>query len=222
MHLRVHSAYSLLEGALTIPKLVGACRRQGMPALALTDTNNLFGALEFSEDAGRRPASSRSSAARSRLSFAAEPEARPDSGELVDARQSRPHRAPRQGRERLRQSHAALDRGLSLRRRQRRGDGHDRSPGSPPAEGLIALTGGPDGVIDRALAANDFRFAEARARMRCKAFSATGSMSSCSATACRRRGRSSRFCSISLTTLDLPIVATNEPYFAQPRRFRGA
>ena len=66
VHLRVHSAYSLLEGALTIPKLVTLAAEQRMPALALTDTNNLFGALEFSETPGRRPASSRSSAARSR------------------------------------------------------------------------------------------------------------------------------------------------------------
>ena len=49
MHLRVHSAYSLLEGALTIPQLVKLAAEQRMPALALTDTNNLFGALEFSE-----------------------------------------------------------------------------------------------------------------------------------------------------------------------------
>ena len=49
VHLRVHSAYSLLEGALTIPHLVTLAAEQRMPALALTDTNNLFGALEFSE-----------------------------------------------------------------------------------------------------------------------------------------------------------------------------
>ena len=58
VHLRVHSAYSLLEGALTIPKLVSLPREQRMPALALTDTNNLFGALEFSEtlaEAGIQP-----------------------------------------------------------------------------------------------------------------------------------------------------------------------
>src|SRR6478672_1519963 len=88
VHLRVHSAYSLLEGALTIPHLVTLAAEQRMPALSLTDTNNLFGALEFSEG-------------------------------LVTL------------------SHLALHQA-----------------------GLIALTGGPDGVIDRAIAANDFRFAE--------------------------------------------------------------
>ncbi len=49
VHLRVHSAYSLLEGALPIAKLVELAKADKMPALALTDTNNLFGALEFSE-----------------------------------------------------------------------------------------------------------------------------------------------------------------------------
>lgn len=49
IHLRVHSAYSLLEGALPIERLVNYAIEQSMPALGITDTNNLFGALEFSE-----------------------------------------------------------------------------------------------------------------------------------------------------------------------------
>jgi DNA polymerase-3 subunit alpha len=48
VHLRVHSAYSLAEGALRIPQLVALCREKAMPAVAITDTGNLFGALEFS------------------------------------------------------------------------------------------------------------------------------------------------------------------------------
>ena len=49
IHLRVHSAYSLLEGALPIATLVDMATADNMPALAITDSNNLFGALEFSE-----------------------------------------------------------------------------------------------------------------------------------------------------------------------------
>ena len=49
VHLHVHSAYSLREGALTIETLVKLAQADAMPALAITDTNNLFGALEFSE-----------------------------------------------------------------------------------------------------------------------------------------------------------------------------
>ena len=49
VHLHVHSAYSLLEGALTISKLAEFAKADHQPALALTDTDNMFGALEFSE-----------------------------------------------------------------------------------------------------------------------------------------------------------------------------
>ena len=49
VHLHVHSSYSLREGALTIAKLSKLATADSQPALAITDTNNLFGALEFSE-----------------------------------------------------------------------------------------------------------------------------------------------------------------------------
>ncbi|MBS0234008.1 MAG: DNA polymerase III subunit alpha [Proteobacteria bacterium] len=49
IHLKVHSAYSLLEGALPIPRLAKLATAMNLPALGLTDTNNLFGALEFSD-----------------------------------------------------------------------------------------------------------------------------------------------------------------------------
>ncbi|MGI4851465.1 MAG: DNA polymerase III subunit alpha [Janthinobacterium lividum] len=49
VHLRVHSAYSLAEGAIKFPDLMARCLKDQMPAIALTDTDNLFGALEFSK-----------------------------------------------------------------------------------------------------------------------------------------------------------------------------
>ena len=49
VHLRVHSAFSLSEGAVQIKDLADLCRYGEMPAVAITDTGNLFGALEFSE-----------------------------------------------------------------------------------------------------------------------------------------------------------------------------
>ena len=58
VHLRVHSAYSLSEGAIKLKDLVAACQRRAMPAVAVTDSGNLFGALEFSlaaADAGLQP-----------------------------------------------------------------------------------------------------------------------------------------------------------------------
>ena len=49
VHLRVHTAYSLSEGAIKIDELAQLCRSEKMPAVAMTDRNNLFGALEFSQ-----------------------------------------------------------------------------------------------------------------------------------------------------------------------------
>ena len=49
VHLHVHSSYSLLEGALKLTDLVRMSVEDGQPALAVTDRNNLFGALEFSD-----------------------------------------------------------------------------------------------------------------------------------------------------------------------------
>ncbi len=49
VHLHVHSSYSLLEGALKIAQLADLAKADDQPALALTDTGNLFGALEFSD-----------------------------------------------------------------------------------------------------------------------------------------------------------------------------
>ena len=49
VHLHVHSSYSLLEGALTIGELAELAKADRQPALALTDTDNMFGALEFSD-----------------------------------------------------------------------------------------------------------------------------------------------------------------------------
>ena len=51
VHLRTHSAYSLLEGALPVKTLTQTALASSMPALAVTDRNNLFGALEFAETA---------------------------------------------------------------------------------------------------------------------------------------------------------------------------
>ncbi|UTP37677.1 DNA polymerase III subunit alpha [Phenylobacterium sp. LH3H17] len=48
VHLRVRSAYSLLEGAIKAEKIGELAAKAEMPAVALTDRANLFGALEFS------------------------------------------------------------------------------------------------------------------------------------------------------------------------------
>ena len=58
IHLRTHTEHSLLEGAVPVKKLVKLVAGAGMPAVAVTDTNNMFAALEFSvtaKDAGVQP-----------------------------------------------------------------------------------------------------------------------------------------------------------------------
>ncbi|MBP3545936.1 MAG: DNA polymerase III subunit alpha [Alphaproteobacteria bacterium] len=48
VHLRVHSAYSLLEGAMKMPALTEKIAEMGFPAVAVTDTSTMFGAKAFS------------------------------------------------------------------------------------------------------------------------------------------------------------------------------
>jgi DNA polymerase-3 subunit alpha len=47
IHLHNHSHYSLLDGACKISDLVSEAKKNEMPALALTDHGNMFGAIEF-------------------------------------------------------------------------------------------------------------------------------------------------------------------------------
>src|SRR5512132_2187068 len=56
--LHTHSNYSFLDGASDVDELVAAAAERGMDALALTDTNGLYGAVRFwnaAKDAGIRP-----------------------------------------------------------------------------------------------------------------------------------------------------------------------
>lgn len=46
-HLHVHTEYSLLDGAITLPKLVNQAKEQGLKSLAITDHGNIFGAVKF-------------------------------------------------------------------------------------------------------------------------------------------------------------------------------
>ena len=49
VHLRLHTAYSLAESTLRIKNLARLVAEDKQPAAAITDTNNMFGALEFSQ-----------------------------------------------------------------------------------------------------------------------------------------------------------------------------
>ena len=47
VHLNLHTEYSLVDSTVRIPALMSACRDDRMPAVALTDQNNLFGMVKF-------------------------------------------------------------------------------------------------------------------------------------------------------------------------------
>ena len=58
VHLRVHSDFSLAESTLRLKSIVALAGGDSQPAVAITDTSNMFGALEFSEkmrEAGVQP-----------------------------------------------------------------------------------------------------------------------------------------------------------------------
>jgi histidinol phosphatase-like PHP family hydrolase len=52
-HLHVHTQYSLLDGAASIPALFKKAAADGQPALAITDHGNMFGAFKFVAEAGK-------------------------------------------------------------------------------------------------------------------------------------------------------------------------
>ncbi|MFZ4596500.1 MAG: PHP domain-containing protein, partial [Verrucomicrobiaceae bacterium] len=47
VHLHLHTEYSLLDGAVRVPELMKRTKALGMPAVAMTDHGNLFGAIDF-------------------------------------------------------------------------------------------------------------------------------------------------------------------------------
>jgi len=159
VHLRVHSAYSLLEGAIKVKELVKRCADEAMPAVAVTDTGNLFGALEFAmaaSGAGVQPIPGTLFGV-SRLD-AAEAGARAGNGH---GRPAAPDRLVL-----LAQSETGYENLLSLLSRayletEAGEEAHvDWSALDGRTEGLICLTGGPDGPVGRLLAENRREAAE--------------------------------------------------------------
>ena len=51
VHLHVHTEYSMLDGAARVGDLMNEVARQGMPAIAMTDHGNVFGAFDFYKSA---------------------------------------------------------------------------------------------------------------------------------------------------------------------------
>ena len=141
IHLRVHTEYSLLEGAVPVKKLSGMAEAAGMPAVAVTDTNNMFAALEFSEYASKAGIQPIIGCQMSLAYTVPEPGKRaPDPAPIVLLAQSE------QGYLNLMKLNSAayLDNEGQLPQ-------IDFDDLSHHNAGLICLTGGPDGPVGRLL-----------------------------------------------------------------------
>jgi DNA polymerase-3 subunit alpha len=214
VHLKVHSAYSLLEGAITIAKLAKLAVAQGFPALGLTDSGNLFGALEFSDKlaaAGVQP--NRRHDAQGRLRGAGPRRAWPPA--RARACHGRGHRAHCLQRVRLSKPDAALFAGVPRSRRKRAAARHAEPAAGDRAQGLIALTGGPDGPINRALGEEQRELAGARLTALAAIYGDRLYVE------LQRHGLAQELKTepelIALAyARSVPIVASNEVYFASP------
>jgi len=144
IHLHLHSSYSLAEGAIHIGRLKELCLEHEMPAVAVTDTNNLFGALEASEvlsGAGIQPITG--------LQLALDP------GSLG---QPGPSTGPLPSLVLLATNETGYRNLLKLTSDAFLSSANETAIASSlerieaHADGLICLTGGPNGPIDRFLA----------------------------------------------------------------------
>ena len=218
IHLNCHSAYSLLEGALPIGTLVKLAAADGMPAVGVTDTANLFGALEFSEKAagaGIQPIVG----CKLPVRFEAETE-------LAARRPGAPHPpggvAPIFLISSTEAGYGALIRLVSRFYLNEAGRAEPLAMADLGAcsQGLIALTGGFDGPLYAPLAAGDTALGESRARALRDAFGDRLYVS------LERHGMDIEAQAeahvVDLAyALDLPLVATNEPFFPQAGDFEA-
>lgn len=214
VHLHVHSAYSLLKGAIKIPKLADLAKADKQPALALTDTDNMFGALEFSDKM-----------AGSGIQPIVGCELAVDFGDLDPNARSTLNAAP--ARIVLLAAREAGYR--SLMRLNSRAFMETPNHQAPhiklnwldgECEGLIALTGGPDGPIAMALAADQSSLAGSRLDSLASLFGDRLYVE------LQRHGiERERRTEAGLIDLaygkGLPLVATNEPYFATADDFEA-
>jgi DNA polymerase-3 subunit alpha len=213
VHLHVHSSYSLLEGALKIAQLAKLAAADRQPALALTDTNNLFGALEFSEKLAGSGIQPIAGVQLSVCFEEADPIARvvPQPAGIVLLAQTD------EGYRNLMRlvSHAYF--GVPL--------GEEPRIAAPVlsrhCEGLIALTGGYTGPLDSALR-NGGRQELAQARLDIL----KGAFGSQLYVEIQRHGLDEeRLVESGLIALadrnGLPIVAANEPFFSAPEDYEA-
>lgn len=216
VHLRIHSAYSLLEGALPVKKIIAKAVADQQPALGLTDTNNLFAALEFSKTAsgeGLQPIIG------CQLSIDFEEEA----SEERNGRTQQPKKLP------ALVLLAATTEGYQhlselVSRAYMEGEGHasihiKRSWLGDHMPGVIALTGAATGPVDMAMRDGNTAVAERRLQLLMQLFGDRLYIE------LQRHGAYDRQHEAKMLDLayrlELPIVATNEPFFPTVQDFEA-
>ena len=215
VHLHVHSSYSLLEGALTISRLAELAKADRQPALALTDTDNMFGVLEFSEKMsgyGIQPIIGCALAV--------------DFGD-TDHGSRNPNAQPERARIVLLATRPEGYRSLMRLTSRSFLETPANEPPRLKAEwlagetaGIIALTGGPSGPLDGALAAGQTHLATSRLDLLLELFGDRLYVE------LQRHGTpSERRAELGLIDLayakSVPLVATNEPYFAAAQDYEA-
>jgi DNA polymerase-3 subunit alpha len=206
VHLRVHSAYSLSEGAIKVDKIAALAKEFAMPAVAITDTSNMFGALEFSQycaGAGVQPIiGCQIGLTRPGVNAAPDPVVllaqTPAGFANLQKLSSASFLLPEAGA-RPQISAAVL---------------------AAHAEGIFLLTGGAGGPIGRLLAEGQKAAAEAYLAMLAEAFGGRMAME------LQRHGeRLEQAVEPGLITLadaaGIPLVATNECFFAKPAMYEA-
>src|SRR5579862_7070844 len=209
VHLHVHSSYSLLEGALTIARLAELAKKDRQPALALTDTDNMFGALEFSEkmaSSGIQPIVGCALA----VDFG-DQEAR---GGPVPGGEDFARLVLLVAREEGYRSLMRLCSRAHLDTEQNQKPHVKIAWLAGEASGLIALSGGPGGPLDRAFVGGQSALAQSRCEALQDLFGDRLYIE------LQRHGMANeRAAEPALVELaygrGLPLVATNEPFFAK-------
>ncbi|MHA6344690.1 DNA polymerase III subunit alpha [Roseivivax sp. CAU 1761] len=215
IHLRLHTEYSLLEGAVRLKKLPGLCAAQDMPAVAVTDTNNLFAALEFSVAAAGAGVQPIIGCQIDLRYLEPGPGERPrDPAAVVLLAQSE------RGYENLMKLNSCL---------YLRGDGElahvTLDELEAHAEGLICLSGGPDGPVGRLLQAGARGAAEALMvrlhgafgdRLYVELQRHPGEDGAPEAERLTERGHVEM-----AYAMGLPLVATNDVYFPKPDMYEA-
>lgn len=205
IHLRSHTEHSLLEGAVPVKSLIKLCVKEMMPAVAVTDTNNLFAALEFSvlaKEAGVQPIIGCQIA----LAYDPSQSGTPPRAPIVLLAQSE------LGYLNLMKLNSALYIGKGGQLPQvtlEEVEAH--------SDGLICLTGGPEGPIGRLLQTAQMPKARALMQRLAAAFPTRLYVE------LQRHGvEPTERGHIELAyDLGLPLVATNDVYFPDPKMYQA-